>query len=390
MNQKIKARLILLIIVGCVSTLLGLEAYARISTRGPRWLNLHYVEISSAYAELDALIKDTQKTLPPKYYDEFLYAPGPVSTDHITFTDYYSSRLTPDSWPLSDAKYIIWTFGGSTMENTETTDRLTIANTIAQTFNTKLGPTHLKNFGTGGFFSSYELIKFQKLLREVPESELPHIAIFYDGYNDALYGFQYGPGSLQKDLSLKLQALVEHQHATLWVYMSSKILAKYSKLWEQTGARLVEYMLFPLPEIKPDTENLDNSIRVYSSNVRMIQATCEVFNIQCFFILQPLIVTKNPLTELEQLVLNEHEAHPRFGPEGTLFVRAFYRGVIDEFALDEHFIDASHLMDGRTLSDFYDLGHTSALTSPFIGEKLADLLLARLDTSEFVHLKHQP
>jgi hypothetical protein len=98
------------------------------------------------------------------------------------------------------------------MENTETTDRLTIANTWARIFNDSLGPTHVKNFGTGGYFSSYELIKFQKLLREVPKSELPTMAIFYDGYNDAMNGFQYGPGRLQSDLSLKLQALVEQDY----------------------------------------------------------------------------------------------------------------------------------------------------------------------------------
>ncbi len=146
---------------------LALEGIARFQTRGPRWLNSNYVEMSRGFPELEALIEDSQKVpQSPKYYDEFLYAASPVSTRYITFTDYYSARLTPASVPLSQAEHIIWTFGGSTMENTETTDKLSIANTWAKIFNDALGPTHVKNFGSGGFNSTFELVKFQKLLRE--------------------------------------------------------------------------------------------------------------------------------------------------------------------------------------------------------------------------------
>jgi hypothetical protein len=379
MDRVLKIRLILLLLSGCFIGGLALEGYARLSTRGPRWVNPHYVEISASLPELNALIEDTQNTAPPKHYDEFLYAPGPVATTHINFTDYYSSRLTPDSRPIEEADIVIWTFGGSTMENTETTDEMTIANTIARVFNERAGPTHVKNFGAGGFFSSYELIKFQKLLREVPENELPYIAIFYDGYNDSQFGFQYGAGSLQKDLSQKIESIVEHRYIPLWLYTSSRLLSQYSKLWQITGARLVDATLFPLPDINTNSENLNQSIRIYTSNVRMIEAICDIYDIRCFFVLQPLIVTKNPLSELERQVLDQLEAHPRFSPEGTRFMRAFYQEVINELAENDHFIDASRIMDGRTQPDFYDVGHTSALSSPYIGERIADYLLSRLE-----------
>jgi hypothetical protein len=362
-----------------VLSILVLEGLVRVTQRGPRWLNPHYVAISSGYVELDGLIADTQNTHPaPKYHDEFIYAAAPVSTEHINFTDYYGARWTPDSVPLEEAELIVWTFGGSTMENTETADSLTIANTWARIFNEALGPTHVKNFGAGGFFSSYELIKFQKILREVPESEIPAIAIFYDGYNDAYFGFQYGPGRLQADLSLKLQSLVEHKNAVMWAYASSRILSKYSRLWERTGARLVEFSLFPSGEPDTGAANLEGAVRVYTRNVRMIQATCEAYGIQCFFVLQPLIVTKQPLSELEQDVLGELERHPRFGADGTRFIRDFYERVQQALSDNQGFVDASRILDGRTESDFYDLGHTGALTAPIIGELAAAMLLSRL------------
>jgi hypothetical protein len=374
-NVRTKKSVFSILLIGLVGLLIA-EGLARI-TAGPRWLNQHYVEISSDFAELDALIEDTQNTAGLAYYDEFLYAMASYSSTHVNFTGYYSARWTPDSVPLSEAEHIIWTFGGSTMENTETTDSLTIANTWARVFNESLGPSHVKNFGTGGFFSSVELIKFQKLLREVPEDERPTMAIFYDGYNDALFGFQYGPGSLQKDLSFKLQALVEHDNVTMGIYALSRLLSKYSRFWERTAARLVEYWLFQLPEPSTDAANLNQTVQIYTNNVGMIQATCQLFEIHCYFVLQPLLVTKTPLSQVEQEVLDGLEAHPRFGPEGTRFMRDFYEQVIQELDGNEHFIDASRILDNRIEADFYDPGHVAAQTPPVIGEKVAQLILAR-------------
>lgn len=371
-----KRKLLYILLLGFGFGLLA-EALFRI-TSGPRWLNPYYVQISRDFSELEALIEDTQSTPELKYYDEFLYAAGPFSSTHVNFTDYYSARLTPDSVPLAQAEQIVWTFGGSTMENTETTDSLTIANTWAKIFNDSLGPTHVKNFGAGGFFSSYELIKFQKLLREVPENELPTMAIFYDGYNDAQYGFQYGPGSLQKDLSLKVQALVEHDNFRTSVYALSRELTQHSRLWERTAARVVEDSLFPLPGPDVSATRLDKTVRIYVSNVKMIQATCEVFEVRCFFVLQPLITSKNPLSEVGQEVFNNLEAHPRFGSEGIRFMREFYYTVSQELADNEHFVDASDILNGRIQADFYDPGHVGAQSPSVIGEKTAHLILARL------------
>lgn len=372
-------RKLLLAAVTLFVCMLAVEGLTRLLIRGPRWIHPDYVKVSSGYEELDALIDDTQRTFSAtQYYDEFLYAAAPVTTAHVTYTDYYSARRTPDSAPLSEAQHIVWTFGGSTMANTETTDSLTIANTWARIFNRELGPTHVKNFGTGSLFSSYELIKFQKLLREVKTDELPTMAIFYDGYNDSVHGFQYGPGSLQKDLSLKLEAFIEHEYLKIWTYSLSEMLERHSEFWERTGARGVEYLLFRLPPPRVDAEILSATVRVYTSNVRMAQATCGLFHVRCFFVLQPLLMTKTPLGPLERGALASLEAHPRFGPEGTRFVREFYALASGELADDESFIDASHVLDGRTQDDFYDIGHVSAQTPPVIGGKIATMILARL------------
>jgi hypothetical protein len=70
---------------------------------------------------------------------------------------------------------------------------------------------------------------------------------------------------------------------------------------------------------------------------------------------------------------------PGLVPEGTRFMREFYARVIHDLAGDEHFVDASHILDGRTQPDFYDPGHVGAQSPPVIGEKIAHLILARLE-----------
>jgi hypothetical protein len=377
-RRRGRSRFVYFIIVVplCVT---AVEVAVRIVTPGPRWANPNYVQISSGFEGLDSLILANEATsAPPTFYEGFLYSASPASTAQITFTDYFSARRTPSSVPLSQAENIVWTFGGSTMEERVTIDSLTIANTLARALNAELGPTHVKNFGTASFLSSSELIKFQELLREVPQDELPTIAVFYDGFNDARHGFQYGPGRMQADLSLKLRALVERKYPVLWTYALSQMLSKYFRSWERTGARLVEFKLFPLPTPRPDEESLNATIRVYTSNVRMIEATCVVYRVECFFVLQPLLVTKQPLVGIERDVLDGLIRHPRFGSDGVWFVREYYERVARQLGANERFIDASSVLDGRARPDFYDLGHVAADTPPIIGERIAHMILARL------------
>lgn len=374
------AKILFVLLLAALLVLIVLEIAVRFTAPEAPWLPARYVELSEDLPELDELVAEAGwgPGDPPRYYPEYLYAAAPVEGEHINFTAYYSARLTPDSVPLAEAEHIVWAFGGSTLENTETTDSLSIANTWARVFNERLGPTHVKNFGTGGFFSSLELIKFQRLLREVPAAERATLAVFYDGYNDAVYGFQYGAGSMQGDLSLKLRALVERRYGTLWAYSSSRLLQRASQLWARTAVPMLDQWLFPLGEPRGDAANLAATVRVYTDNAQMIKASCRMFGIRCLFVLQPLLMTKQPLSALEREVLDALEAHRRFGPEGVEFVRGFYAGVAAVLGDDPDFIDASRILDGREAADFYDIGHLGALSPPVVGELTAVLLLGSL------------
>jgi hypothetical protein len=64
-------------------------------------------------------------------------------------------------------------------------------------------------------------------------------------------------------------------------------------------------------------------------------------------------------------------------------MRGFYTQAAQELSGHDFFIDASHVLDGRTQSDFYDPGHVAAQTPPIIGEKIARLILDRENRSVF-------
>jgi len=331
---------------------------------------LRYRKISQGFRDLAELERDLRigKTA---YADYQLYTNAPRSTPTFTITPYYSSRRTPASFPREDADTIVWTFGGSTMQNAETSDDLSIANAIATTLAAAGLRPRVENFGIGSFQSSLEFIQFSRLLARVSERERPQIAAFYDGFNDPTHGYLYGAGAIQSDLSQKVGLLVEHNYGRLTLYALSAWLAEHSVAWTSLVHNRLQARLFNWHVADASEANLAQTIAIYLNNVRMIQGVCRAYRISCFFVLQPLVVTKHPLAG------EEGEALRELPPPQVRFVRAFYQRVAAALGQEPDFIDASHILDGRAQSDFYDLGHTGALTSPIIGRALGEALLTR-------------
>jgi hypothetical protein len=182
-----------------------------------------------------------------KYYEYFLFSAAPCATATVNVSDFYSSRRTPASKPADRADLIVWTFGGSTMQEFETTDARSIANVIARTMAAAGVGARVENFGGATFQSSLELVKFMTLAARVPAEQLPGVVVFYDGYNDANHGYYFGAGNMQNDLSAKLAALVEHKSGTLSLYAVSMGLAAHSEFWKTQVHKRLEHALFHDP-----------------------------------------------------------------------------------------------------------------------------------------------
>src|SRR5262249_3348615 len=124
----------------CVVVSIGvLELGARLLADDTRWNAgfQRYAEVARAQGFPEAQLRKQLEMYAEadhalKYYDYFLYSAAPGKLPAAEFTDLFSARKTPASVADTDARHFIWMFGGSTMQNMETSDELTIANTVAE------------------------------------------------------------------------------------------------------------------------------------------------------------------------------------------------------------------------------------------------------------------
>ena len=358
------------ILVLCVATLnIGTHLLG-----APKSERSMYRELSQGFEQLQELRQDVRTCgeSGARYYEYFLFSAPPCETATVNVSEFFSSRQTPASVPADRAEMTVWTFGGSTMQEYQTTDERSIANAIARTIAAAGIRVRVENFGVATFQSSLELVKFMTLAARVPAGRLPDVVVFYDGYNDANHGYYFGAGNMQNDLSAKLAALVEQKGGTLFSYGGSLGLADLSAFWETHVHRRIEHALFHDPDPQPDEANLRRSVEIYLRNTRIASGICAAIEARCFFVLQPLIATKAPLGPIEQQVIADMK------PSLIEFARGFYRQAGAEMHDNEDFIDASAVLNGDPTDVFYDLGHVSAFGVPMVGEFIANEILARL------------
>lgn len=303
-----------------------------------------------------------------KYYPYHLFATAPYQSKTAIFTEYFSARNVPDSYPLGDGDIIVWLFGGSTMQNLETIDKLTIANSIALNLKESGIKATVFNFGVGSFQSSVESIKFQDLLRRTSPSEKPDFVIFYDGYNDAAYTYLSGAGNIQRDLSEKMEFLITSNHPKLLVYSASNIFDKYSYLWKHYIKPRIDTMLFDPATFFDNKQNLIKGVEMYVLNTQMIRGICKELQIKPLFILQPMIYTKENPTDFE---ISTKESLNQLLIK---FMEEFYDITREKMRSYDDFNDLSHIFDNSKRNDFYDYGHIGPYSGVDIGFHLSQIV----------------
>lgn len=356
--KTIMGRLALLLLPVAVFIAVALAFFSR-KTDALSYVR-HPMEGHPLKAQYDADKANFPATL--AYYEYWVYAFRPYTSATINITDFYSARLAPDSAPPETAAGRIWMFGGSTLADMETADALTIPNQLAVALKERGVAVQVVNFGMPGFASSAELLKFQDILRRCAEDRRPDLVVFYDGYNDPYLGWVGRAGNLQPDLSAKLEMVVTKQFGRYLVQHASDALGARFPLWRNTiGHRLAARAA------KPE-QNLDQVVRIYQANVRMARAVAREFGIAPYFVLQPLLMTKQPLSAREQEIYNEG------GRALKAFVLDFYGRVRAGLAEEPDFLDLSGALNGRAATDFYDECHTGPYTGEVIGRALAERL----------------
>jgi hypothetical protein len=229
-------------------------------------------------------------------------------------------------------------------------------------------PATVVNFGTGGFQSSLENIKFQELLRQVPANERPAVVIFYDGFNDAGLATLFKAGSYQNDLVKKIEALIKGHHVKMFFYSLGNLVGDLSTYWKNEVAFKYSRAIFGEKFIEYDHDNLIKAVEIYEMNSKMIRGVCREFEIKPIFLLQPMIFTKSNLTDFEKKM-----SLPPDNPK-LIFMKEFYRLARKSMKKYDDFFDLSDILNRSKRNDFYDLGHTGPFTGITIGKNIEQIL----------------
>lgn len=328
------------------------------------------------------------------YWDYHYYSVSPMHSELINFknSDYFNSRNVPCSEACADGScaQVVWLFGGSTMQNMETSDEYSIANTFCNELS-KQDKYKVLNLGVGSFFSELETVKLINLgkLSLLDEENRPNIVVFYDGYNDSerisINGRWTGlPGNLS-------QVMSSHYHSNLTCLFLKKINRNIKRL-TQEKQNVINDMLTLAADNTCGKDNLANhklsqevpattekdglllSSQAFLYDQKVLSGVCTSLNLRCYVVLQPMLPLRmQPVGSVEA---KNYELFERNGM--AALIRRFYKEVSKNApvlnAENYCFIDLSMLPNEDKYKDFpffYDEGHTGFFAGRIIGEELA-------------------
>ncbi len=242
-----------------------------------------------------------------EYHDYHLLTIRPFQSPTINFGDYsglkIASRFVPaNALAKSHSRPLrVWFFGGSTMQNLEAPDNQTIANTAIKFLNENGNPAIGLNFGVGGFQSSLEVTKFSDLLRRSMPEHLPDLAVFYDGYNDWVFSLHSGAGKIGEDYRSRVRSVLERDYPALFMYATSQWIASHSVAWSKRIHGNTTLWFFARSAAATNDERASTAaVRAYVANTRIASALGKEFGVSVSFFLQPMLLSKQPLTPFEK------------------------------------------------------------------------------------------
>ncbi len=338
------------------------------------------------------------------YWDYHYYSQTALNTPDIGFNDtrYFNSRRVPCSKDVGDKKNLnIWMFGGSTMQNMETSDSYTIANTICEELS-RANDISLMNFGVGSFYSEMEIHKFLNLVKFTiahDQVAAPDLVFFYNGYNDSerlIWGKWSGlPKSISDRFSSTLY-VKDNLHEALYWFL--KAAEDYYFFLSDDRLNLVSTAIGNINDLVSSKKTVRNemlemkvdksaekegvlvSSHAYLNDQRSLSGICRAAQIKCIIILQPLLSLRdNPVGEIEANNYSNFEEHGI----NELTIR-FYEEVKSRIYDFENtyykVIDLSQVTNAEEyigMPFFYDFGHTGYYASEILGKEISRRVLER-------------
>lgn len=353
------------------------------------------------YCKSTVKLRDQSKIQEFNYWDYHAYSHSSLKSQSINYNEknLFNSRFVPCSDNKNlNPKMVVWVFGGSTLQNSETSDKNTIANHICKGIS-KNNKIRLLNLGVGSFYSEMEIIKFINLYKLTLKNPklLPNIAIFYTGINDSKRVIETGRwAGLPQDITEKYATTLSNRgsfyksifyglegiHVNMLKIAKGKqnIISDFSFKFNNFLRTKIFFQNDKILEkIKGDylvNNKLLSSIS-FLYDQKTLSGICKSLKVRCLTILQPsLVLRTNPVGEVEKL-FKKRIVNNGFADQ----VHRFFREVkLDIYKLENEYF---RIMDMTKFSDhdqfvklplYYDMAHTGFFTSEFIGKEISFFL----------------
>ena len=258
----------------------------------------------------------------------------------------------------------IWFFGGSTIYSIYVTDKNTIPSVVAKNLKKNKISNKIINFGMSGLNIQYELSNLISVLKTY--SNKPKIIIFYDGYNDSLTSMVYGGDHI--NIAFKIGGAQLFSKKEQLFYYLSEIFSDYSYIYYRFWSHL-KYNYYAkkinLKQFTPEEAALN-----YLNTVELVSIILDNLNIEKYFILQPMVFSKNVLTKNEKSYLSE---------ENIIAGRKVYNLIKEKLKNNESFVDLSKIFNNKNYGElFYDEGHLGDIGNIIIGNSISKIISKNL------------
>jgi len=319
-----------------------------------------------------------------------LYSPLPNFTGHHIKTDENGFRQTSaylkkgNKLPLKN----IAVFGTSTMFGICRANELTVPSLLAKSLNEKDKTINysVKNYAVGGYTSFQELLLFIEILERDPVD----IAIFVDGasefvraYYDLTRKDNLGKTSFIKpSLNFMLQGIKNNSDLVRRMFGNEFLLLR--KLRRMLHIRsfvsfLKRIFCFRGRLKKPTIFNLARSdiphqvnraLSFYLKNKRIIENIANLYKITPLFVLEPLLLTKQQLSQEEENILRQIYGENKLEMD---FIKKCVNTFQKEFLKHANAYDLTGLFNSNK-TFFIDDHHTAENGNMVLADKLSEII----------------
>ncbi len=295
----------------------------------------------------------------------------PYHSDYLKI-DREGLRRTWNASPSPSPRQLrIFMFGGSTMWGYGARDEFTIPSLVSKKLASRLTPAPwVVNFGEAGYVSTQGLIA---LMLELRRGNVPDVAVFYDGVNDAWAAFQSGvAGSPQNELN-RIIEFNSRDRLNLRGGLLEK-LATYRFIRGVLGSFRSSAGASPSRRFL-DPRLASDVVDVYLENVRMANALAREYGFRAVFFWQPTIYSKKVLSAEEQrgrLGAARRRGGPAFAEEYRAFNAAFQQRM--KTSSVQGVYDLSDVFENDPRTIFIDRFHISEVGNEKVTEAIAPIL----------------